>query len=135
VTALASPTASYLMTSEAFLGVEYRYVIDVPVSLLAISLLFVGIIRGRLIRKVLEFKPLQVLGDYSYSLYLFHLPLISFSFYISNASVFWVMLASLATFPVAFLFYRFIEVPSHRLSKKIRGPRELNLSSPRETTA
>jgi peptidoglycan/LPS O-acetylase OafA/YrhL len=119
--ALSLPTVSYLVTSEAFLGVAYRYVLDVTTSLLAIVILFVVIIRGRLIRTALELKPLQSLGDFSYSLYLFHLPLISLSFYFSDASVVWVLIAFVLSFPLGYLCYRVIEVPSHRLSKRIRG--------------
>jgi peptidoglycan/LPS O-acetylase OafA/YrhL len=132
---LSLPTISYLITSETFLGVEYRYVLDVPISLVAISILFVAIIRGRFVRKLLEIKPLQNLGDFSYSLYLFHLPLISFAFYFSNASVMWVLLAFGLSFPIAYICYRLIEVPSHRLSKKIRGSSDPSLKSQSETPA
>lgn len=133
--ALSLPTISYLITSETLLGVEYRYVLDVPASLVAISILFVAIIRGKFLRKLLEIKPLQNLGDYSYSLYLFHLPLISFSFYFSDASVTWVLLAFVLTFPIAYLCYRLIEVPSHNLSRKIRGSGDPSLKSPSEIPA
>jgi peptidoglycan/LPS O-acetylase OafA/YrhL len=132
---LLLPTVSYLITSETLLGVEYRYVLDVPTSLVAISILFVAIIRGKFLRKLLEIKALQNLGDFSYSLYLFHLPLISFAFYFSNASLMWVLLAFALSFPIAYLCYRLIEVPSHRLSKKIRGSGDHSLKSQSENPA
>ena len=115
------PTISYVATSNFFLGEALRYVIDVPTSLVAICVFFYVLIRGGFTSKVLDTKPLQFLGDFSYSLYLFHLPLISFAFYFSNASVGWVSVAFVASFGFAFLAYRVIEIPSHNLSRIIRG--------------
>jgi peptidoglycan/LPS O-acetylase OafA/YrhL len=115
------PTISYVATSNVFLGEAFRYVIDVPASLIAICILFYVLIRGGFTSKVLETKPLQSLGDFSYSLYLFHLPLITFAFYFSNASVAWVFVAFVASFGFAYLAYRVIEIPSHNLSRLIRG--------------
>ena len=115
------PTISYVATSNVFLGEALRYVIDVPTSLIAICILFYVLIRGGFTSKMLETKPLQSLGDFSYSLYLFHLPLITFAFYFSSASVSWVFVAFLASFGFAYLAYRVIEIPSHDLSRLIRG--------------
>jgi peptidoglycan/LPS O-acetylase OafA/YrhL len=115
------PTISYVATSNVFLGEAFRYVIDVPASLIAICVLFYVLIRGGFTSKVLETKPLQSLGDFSYSLYLFHLPLITFAFYFSSASVGWVFVAFVASFGFAYLAYRVIEIPSHNLSRLIRG--------------
>lgn len=115
------PTISYLVTSDYFLGDDLRYVIDVPTSLVSICVVFYVLIRGGLTAKVLKTKPLQSLGDFSYSLYLFHLPLITFAFYFSNASVGWVFLSFVASFGFAYLAYRAIEIPSHNLSRFIRG--------------
>ena len=115
------PTISYVATSSVFLGEALRYVVDVPTSLTAICVLFYVLIRGGFTSKVLETKPLQSLGDFSYSLYLFHLPLITFAFYFSSASVGWVFVAFVASFGFAYLAYRVIEIPSHNLSRLIRG--------------
>jgi peptidoglycan/LPS O-acetylase OafA/YrhL len=115
------PTISYVATSNFFFGEALRYVIDVPASLIAICVLFYVLIRGGFTSGILETKPLQTLGDYSYSLYLFHLPLITFAFYFSNASVGWVFVAFVASFGFAYLAYRTVEIPSHNLSKLIRG--------------
>ncbi len=115
------PTIAYVATSNVFLGEALRYVVDVPTSLTAICVLFYVLIRGGFTPKVLETKPLQSLGDFSYSLYLFHLPLITFAFYFSSASVGWVFVAFVASFGFAYLAYRVIEIPSHNLSRLIRG--------------
>jgi peptidoglycan/LPS O-acetylase OafA/YrhL len=115
------PTISYVATSEIFFGEALRYVVDVPTSLIAICVLFYVLIRGGFTSNVLETKPLQSLGDFSYSLYLFHLPLITFAFYFSNASVGWVSVAFVASFGFAYLAYRTIEIPSHNFSRFIRG--------------
>lgn len=133
VGAIALPTLGYLLTSDSLLGVELRYILDVPLSLVAISISFVAIIRGEFVRQILELKPLQSLGDFSYSLYLFHLPLISFAFYFSDADVTWVFLAFVLSFPVAYLGYRVVEIPSHQLSKKIRGSRKLGVTADKDT--
>jgi peptidoglycan/LPS O-acetylase OafA/YrhL len=115
------PTISYVATSDIFFGEALRYVVDVPASLIAICVLFYVLIRGGFTSKVLETKPLQSLGDFSYSLNLFHLPLITFDFYFSNASVAWVFVAFVASFGFAYSAYRVIEIPSHNLSRLIRG--------------
>jgi len=115
------PTISYVATSEILFGEALRYVVDVPTSLIAICVLFYVLIRGGFTSKVLETKSLQSLGDFSYSLYLFHLPLITFAFYFSNANVGWVSVASAASFGFAYLAYRIIEIPSHNFSRFIRS--------------
>ena len=115
------PTISYLATSDFLFGETLRYVIDVPTSLIAICILFYVLMRSGLTSNLLETKPLQSLGDFSYSLYLFHLPLITFAFYFSNANVGWVALAFLASFVFSYFAYRIIEIPSHNLSRLIRG--------------
>lgn len=73
-------------------------------------------------------RPLKILGDISYSLYLIHpLVLIVFigvakklSFNLNQNQVEWLFIEILTAIATSFLFYILIEIPSTNLSKKIK---------------
>jgi peptidoglycan/LPS O-acetylase OafA/YrhL len=72
-------------------------------------------------RFFLETRPLQWLGKISFSLYLVHLPLMSAAIAVFGADH-WVRanaVAIPAAFVVAIFFFRFVEKPSHVLSKRV----------------
>lgn len=97
------------------------YILDVAASLTAISLLFLVLIRGSLIRLILESKPIQFVGKISFSLYLVHSPILLVVAYVSGFSVFWVLVAFLLVFPLSHLSYKFVEEPSMKLSRRFRS--------------
>lgn len=76
-------------------------------------------------RKLLEARPVQWLGTISFSLYLIHEPIVvAFGFMFgSDRAVLAVIVSILTSLVAAVLFYRFVEKPSHQISKKVRWPR------------
>lgn len=74
--------------------------------------------------KILSFRPLEWLGDVSYSLYLVHLPILLFLTHTLNGLVEYrwiIVLVIAASLAVADLAHRFIERPSITLGKKLAG--------------
>jgi peptidoglycan/LPS O-acetylase OafA/YrhL len=71
--------------------------------------------------KVLGLVPFRWLGRVSFSLYLVHVPIIVavHSILGSENHVLAIALSAVVAFAVAELFSRFVEVPAHRLSKRI----------------
>jgi peptidoglycan/LPS O-acetylase OafA/YrhL len=82
-------------------------------------------------QSVLTIAPMRWLGRVSFSLYLVHVPIL-----IAVANVFgagqWVPTVAV-TLPVALvlaeLFYRFVELPAHKLSKRVGATASVNLRS------
>lgn len=114
------PVASYILFSDRFGLAQFRYVADVASSLISIWIIFIALMKGSLLRKVFEIKPLQALGNISFSLYLFHLPVLSLAFYLSDFDFFWTLFAFVLCFPVARVGFSLIESPAQRISRKIR---------------
>jgi peptidoglycan/LPS O-acetylase OafA/YrhL len=84
----------------------------------AIGLVLCAIIFGP-VRSGLSTRPPQWLGRVSFSLYLTHLPILVALVYLFGDNN-WALVALVgipASLLVAYLFYRFVEAPSHRLSK------------------
>lgn len=85
------------------------------------GLLVVAAILCRPVGAFLETRPIQWLGKISFSLYLVHLPILSTVGVIVGTDH-WVRATAIAVpiaFVVAILFQRFVEAPSHILSKRI----------------
>jgi peptidoglycan/LPS O-acetylase OafA/YrhL len=63
--------------------------------------------------KFLSFKPVVLVGLFSYSAYLWHQPMIAFAKYISfpEPQLYIILLIILLVFPLSYLSYRFIEQP------------------------
>ena len=74
---------------------------------------------------LLRLRPVQVLGDISYSAYLWHWPLlVALPFLSLSGAGIWRWAAVLATFPVALWSKRFVEDPLRRPRlRALRGPR------------
>jgi peptidoglycan/LPS O-acetylase OafA/YrhL len=72
------------------------------------------------IRRFLETRALQWLGLISFSLYLVHEPVIISSAYFfgDNLLIFGILLGVAVSFALAFLFYRFVEIPAHKLARR-----------------
>ncbi|MFT4259261.1 acyltransferase family protein [Microbacterium sp.] len=73
---------------------------------------------------MLRLPALQWMGLISFSLYLTHEPLVlSMAFIFGEDNATWAAVTAIAlSFPLAYLFYRFVEAPSHRLARAVRIP-------------
>jgi peptidoglycan/LPS O-acetylase OafA/YrhL len=71
---------------------------------------------------LLEKPWVQWLGTISFSLYLTHEPIaVAFGYLIGSTSLFTAIASALVvSFVVATVFYKFVEMPSHKLAKKVR---------------
>jgi peptidoglycan/LPS O-acetylase OafA/YrhL len=69
----------------------------------------------------LQSKPVQWLGTISFSLYLTHEPIVIAAAFVVGPGNSWLvpLIAIPIAFVVAWLFFKFIEAPSHKLSKKV----------------
>ena len=89
--------------------------------LIAILGLIVIISSGKqhtLMSKLLSFKPIVFIGKISYSLYLWHFPILVLTTPVSeigNPNIFFVVLRIVLTFAVAILSYVFVETPIRKL--------------------
>ena len=89
--------------------------------LVAILGLIVIISSGKqhtLMSKLLSFKPIVFIGKISYSLYLWHFPILVLTTPVSeigNPNIFFVILRILLTFAVAIVSYVFVETPIRKL--------------------
>lgn len=74
--------------------------------------------------RVLELPLIRQLGTISFSLYLVHEPIVvAFGFWFgSEHAVLAVIAAILVSLPVAYVFFRWVEMPSHKLAKKVQWP-------------
>jgi peptidoglycan/LPS O-acetylase OafA/YrhL len=115
------PVSGYVLTSFQDSGLQaFRYVLDVPLSLLATSLLFYCLSRGRILNSVLNLRWLQFLGDISFSLYLLHAPIITLGLYLSDFDLLVGCLFLGLSIPLSHIAFAFVEKPSRRLSRKVR---------------
>lgn len=116
------PLTGFVLTSFTDAGIEnLRYIIDVPLSLAAVSLVFFALSRGKFLERALSLDWLQTLGDFSFSLYLLHAPIMLLGLYLSDFNVFFGLACLALTIPLSFLAYRLIEKPVQRLSRTIRS--------------
>lgn len=67
-------------------------------------------------RRVLESPVLVKVGDWSYSIYLWHWPFIVFALALGLSGPGWLLLVALVSFIPAILSYRFVETPLRRWS-------------------
>ena len=114
------PVVSYILFSDRFGLSQFMYIADVFISLISIWIIFVALMKGSLLRRVFEIKPLQTLGNISFSLYLFHLPVLSLAFYLSDFDFLWTLFAFVLCFPVARVGFSLVESPAQKMSRKIR---------------
>lgn len=84
-------------------------------------LIVVLAIRWPSMRRVLEQPFSQWLGKISFSLYLVHVPIIATLMYLFGQRAWWLacLVSVPASFVIAVLFQRFIEAPSHKLSRAV----------------
>lgn len=122
VLAMSFPVAGFALTAITDAGVDnLRYILDVPLSLASVSLVFFALSRGKILDRVLSLKWLQSLGDFSFSLYLLHAPIILLGLYLSDFNIL-VGVACLAfTIPISYLAFVMVEKPVQRLSRRIRA--------------
>jgi peptidoglycan/LPS O-acetylase OafA/YrhL len=75
-----------------------------------------------LARRVLSIRPVVWLGTLSFSLYLTHEPIVvAFGFLLPTHPKLAAVLAVCCAFPLAWLFQKFVEKPSHRLAQTVAG--------------
>ena len=123
VLALAAllPVSGYVLTGLQDSALEtFRYVLDVPLSILATSLLFFCLSRGRILNSVLKFRWLQFFGDISFSLYLLHAPIITLGLYLSDFDLLVGFLFLGLSIPLSFTAFSLVEKPIQRLSRRVR---------------
>jgi peptidoglycan/LPS O-acetylase OafA/YrhL len=89
--------------------------------LISIGLLFLVLLRGTILRSFLETKPLQFLGDISFSLYLLHSPVLLVTAYLTDFDLTLVFIAFLFVFPLSYFSFKFVEQPSMKLARKLRS--------------
>jgi peptidoglycan/LPS O-acetylase OafA/YrhL len=119
---LALLVASIVWTSA---GVEFPGWHALFPVLGAAMLIYVGDVGGSKANQLLATKPLVFIGLISYSLYLWHWPLIVYSKYLSYSSghqlgVFERWLLLIVSFFIAYVSYRWVEQPFRR-SKRLGG--------------
>ncbi|TKW61219.1 MAG: acyltransferase [Blastochloris viridis] len=108
-------------------------VLDIAQSLGCAIIIFL-ILSSPTARKWLEAKPCYWLGRISYSLYLVHTPIILFSFNkLYPILGMWpcMVIATLASFIAAEIFYRTVEYPSHKLGRRFFAPKMVHPSKQR----
>lgn len=97
---------------------------------LVVSLLILGGTSGAkmpLPNRILSFKPLAALGDRSYSVYIWHWPLISFAHGLYPGNKLAASIAALISLPIAFASFKYVEDPIRRT--KIRSHAKVYLIS------
>lgn len=111
-----------LMTITWWPGLEARPVqhATTPIMLACAAGLVVLIVRAGALRAVLRSRPVQYLGLMSFSLYLVHEPVVvTLRLLIASWSPWWILLLAPALIaPLTWLFHRWVEAPSHRLSRR-----------------
>ncbi len=121
VLAAILPVSGYVLTGYENGGLEnLRYVLDVPLSLFATSLLFYCLSRGRVLKGALSFRASKFLGDISFSLYLLHSPIILLGLYLSNFNLLVGFLCLVLSFPLSYVAFVLVEKPSQKLSRRVR---------------
>ena len=90
------------------------------VTLAAVSALVVLAVRAGALRALLRSRTVQYLGALSFSLYLVHEPVIVATRLLTASWPPWLAapLAVAVTAPMTWLFHRYVEAPSHRLSRR-----------------
>ena len=90
------------------------------VSLAAVAALVALAVRAGALRGVLRSRAVQYLGALSFSLYLVHEPVIVATRLLTASWSPWLVapLAVAVTAPLTWLFRRYVEAPSHRLSRR-----------------
>lgn len=90
-------------------------VVALPACLSAAALLYFGGINCNLVSRLLSFRPVIFVGLISYSLYLWHWPVISFLRYVvGDPTVVQLALAAALSFVLAVTSYYFVEQPLRR---------------------
>ncbi len=87
-------------------------VLAIPVTLGSAGLLLIGKLGGSYVTRALTFRPLVWIGLISYSLYLWHWPVVAFARYFTgDLSLIGKGLALAVMFLLAWLSYRWVEAP------------------------
>lgn len=110
-----------LIASFMFRDETYRYTVRFSIHGLAIFLMILNLYYWKYLAfaiKILEWKPLAIIGVISYPLYLWHLPIIDIITREFGSGVFSQMLAVALSFILAFFSYYGIEKPFLKLRKR-----------------
>ena len=84
------------------------------------ALMVLGSIHWPAMGRALELRLIRQLGAISFSLYLIHEPIVvAFGYWFGpDRAVLAVVVSILVSLPTAYAFYRWVEMPSHRLAKR-----------------
>jgi peptidoglycan/LPS O-acetylase OafA/YrhL len=108
---------NYVLGAFVFGLDSWVYGVDVTLTLLAVAVLIEVSFMSGVVRLLLASKPLFELGKISFSLYLIHAPLILMGYYLFDGSGITTAIAAFLSIPAAYVFYRFVERPSHDLAR------------------
>ncbi|WP_417488817.1 acyltransferase family protein [Maricaulis sp.] len=93
-------------------SMTYPGVLAIPVTLGSAGLLLIGNLGGSYVTRILTFRPLVWTGLISYSLYLWHWPVVAFARYFTgDLNLAGKGLALVVIFLLAWLSYRWVEAP------------------------
>lgn len=92
-------------------------------SIMGVTVIVVVVLAWEPAAAALSTSPAQFLGSRSYSLYLVHLPVVTALTATIGVDRYWLLLAVcvVASLAVAEIFYRLVEHPAHRLSRRVRN--------------
>lgn len=93
--------------------------LTVALRLLSVALIVVIVGVSKTVAKVFAWAPIAWLGKISFSLYLVHEIVILAAVYSTRADPTALVVAVALCFPVAWLFYKLVEAPAHKLSRRI----------------
>ena len=115
----AAAGASLILASVVLLDESRAFpgLLAVPACLGTALLIVVGMQHGALVTRMLSLRPAVAVGLISYSLYLWHWPLLAFARYYFDRPLRWTELACVlgASLLAAFATYRYVEQPARRL--------------------
>jgi peptidoglycan/LPS O-acetylase OafA/YrhL len=122
--------ATSYWTVQWWMPADVAVYVTLPVVLVGISIIIVLSAQMPMLSRLLSSRPMRFLGLISFSLYLVHEPIvIAVSKAIDRPT-----LAAVVAMPIAIavsiLFYRIVERPSHRLSRRVRDRADADDNSP-----
>lgn len=119
--ALGAASIALLVASTFGTSNEHSLTVRVLVPVMATCGLIVAGTRTNVVSALLSRRPMTAVGDVSYSLYLWHWPLIVFAHALAPSSAWAPRLAAVLAYLPAALSYRLIENPIRRLQLSRRG--------------
>lgn len=98
--------------------------VTVALRLLSVALIVVIVGVSKTVAKAFTWAPIAWLGKISFSLYLVHEVVILAFVYSTRANPIAIAASVVLSFPIAWLFFKFVEQPAHNFSKRIGAPKQ-----------